>query len=139
MFVDHFVCSNRGRKFKGKGISQTKRKANITNKDNLYSGGCTFVDAALGYIDIQFQSHFTSEETTQAVKQHEAKAHDKGIIAQEHQSDNGTAFTSQAFRQHLLDKGQTERFAGAGSHHQNGRAEQGMRTIMSMAQTMMLH
>ena len=58
---------------------------------------------------------------------------------QECQSDNGTAFTSQAFRQHPLDEGQTERFAGAGSHHQNGRAEQGIRTIMSMAQTVMLH
>ena len=38
-----------------------------------------------------------------------------------------------------MDKDQTSQFAGAGSHHQNGRAEQGIRTIMAMAQTMMLH
>ena len=70
----------------------------------LCSGGCTFVDAASGHIDMQFQSCLTSKETMQTVKQHEAKAHNKGMIAQECQSDNGTAFTSQAFWQHPLDK-----------------------------------
>ena len=97
------------------------------------------MDAASGHIDIQFQSSLTAQETIQAVKRYEAKAYDKGIIVQEYQSDNGTAFISQEFRQHLLDKGQTSRFSGAGSHHQNGRAERGIRTIRSMARTMMLH
>ena len=49
------------------------------------------------------------------------------------------AFTSHQFRDHLAKKGQTSRFAGAGSHHQNGRAEQAIQTIMAMARTMMLH
>ena len=57
----------------------------------------------------------------------------------EYHSDNGTAFTAQKFRQHLYDKGQTERFAATGSHHQNGRAERAIRTIMGMSRTMLLH
>ena len=69
------MCSNRGREFEGKGISQTKRKANITTKHNLCNRGCVFVDAASGHIDMQFQSDLTTLETMQAVKQCEAKAH----------------------------------------------------------------
>jgi transposase InsO family protein len=72
---------------------------------------------------VEFQSFFSAEETVKAVQRFETHAADRGIRVKEYHSDNGTAFTAQKFRQHLYDKGQTERFAATGSHHQNGRAE----------------
>ena len=75
---------------------------------------------------MQLQSFLSSADTIQAVEQFENNARDHGVIIQEYHSDNGSAFTSQAFRQKLMDKDQSCRFAGAGSHHQNGRAERGI-------------
>ena len=57
----------------------------------------------------------------------------------EYQSDSGPAFTSDTFCKHLLDHGRNNRYSGAGSHHQNGKAERAIRTIMAMARTMLMH
>ena len=139
VFVDHFMCSTRGRKFKGQGINNPKKRARVQSKSKLYQGGCIFVDAATGHIDVEFQTFFSSEETIQAIKNYEDKCRDNGIIVQEYQFDNGSSFTSRSLRDYLEQKGQTSRFSGAGSHHQNGRAERGIRTIMGSARTMLLH
>ena len=40
---------------------------------------------------------------------------------------------------HLRQFSQISRFAGVGAHHHNGVAERAIQTIMSIAQTMMLH
>ena len=54
-------------------------------------------------------------------------------------SDNATAFTSKGFTENLKEHRQIISFAGAGAHHHNGHAERSIRTIMSIARTMMLH
>ena len=97
------------------------------------------MDAATGHIDIEFQTCFSSEETVQAIENCEDECRNDGIIIQECQFDDGSSFTSRSLRDHSRENGQTSRFSGAGSHHQNGRAEQGMRTIMGSAGTMLLH
>ena len=56
-----------------------------------------------------------------------------------YQSDNGAAFTSKAFKDELTRKGQMAQYSSAGSHHQNGKAKRGIRTVMAMARTMLLH
>jgi len=139
VFVDHFVCSTRGRKYSGQGIRNTKRKASTDQQAKSYAGGCVVVDAATGFIDIQFQSFFSASETISAVKRFEANARDNGIIVSQYHSDSGSAFTGKEFCKFLANQGQTNRFSAPGSHHQNGRAERGIRTIMGMARTMMLH
>ena len=137
VFVDHFICSTRGRQIRGHGIRDPKSP--VRTKMESYSGGCLFVDASTGFIHVEFQSHLSSQETIQAVESFEKHALDNGIVVQAYQSDNGSAFTSSAFRTHLQTKAQVALYSGAGSHHQNGKAERGIRTIMAMARTMLLH
>ena len=54
-------------------------------------------------------------------------------------TDNGGAFPSAAFSQHLQLFFQIARFSGVGSHHQNGHAEHSIQTIMSISRAMMIH
>ena len=61
------------------------------------------------------------------------------MIPVEYLSDNGSSFTSRDFTEMMATVHQIIRFAGAGAHHQNGNAERAIRTIMSIARTMMLH
>ena len=138
--VDHFVCSTRGRKTSGYGIRDpTGKSPQHRNDADSYKGGCIFVDASTGFVHVELQSFLSASETVEAVRKFEAIAKDSGIIVSEYVTDNGSAFTSAAFQKHLFDQGQVSRFAGAGSHHQNGVAERCIRTIMAMARTMLLH
>ena len=124
----------------GCGIrQQPTSRVGIHAKSNSYFGGCVFIDAATGYIDIQLQSYLSADEKISAVSRFEVNVLDNGIIISQYQSDNGGAFPSKAFKDHLLSQGQTNRFSGAGSHHQNGRAERAIRTIMEMGRTILLH
>jgi hypothetical protein len=128
--VDHFVCSTKGRLFSGLGRAADHK---------LYSGGCLFVDHATNYVHVEFQTSLSSHATLQAKTDFEAACRDFGVLPQRYLSDNGAAFTSKDFSDHLSIFNQTIRFAGVGAHHHNGHAERHIRTIMSIARTMMLH
>ena len=54
-------------------------------------------------------------------------------------SDNGSAFTLRNFTEHLSNYHQISKFAGVGAHHHNAIAERSIRTIMSVAFTIMMH
>ena len=69
----------------------------------------------------------------------EAHARDYGIIVQKYLADNSTAFTGEAFQQHLNNFHQIIRFAGVGAHHHNGHAERAIGTIMSITRAMLIH
>lgn len=97
------------------------------------------MDAASRFTHVEFQSSLSAHETIESVTKFEALARDNGIIVAEYLTDNGSAFTSKAFKEHLTLQGQDIKHSGAGSHHQNGRAERNIRTIMAMARTMLLH
>ena len=105
----------------------------------MYCGGCIFVDHASSYIHIEFQHHLTTHETAKAKDEFELVCRDFGVVPQNYQADNGSAFTSAGFSTHLARFMQVIRFAGAGAHHHNGVAERAIRTVMSIARTMMLH
>ena len=126
--VDHFICSTPGRLPSSRGGSS-----------NQYTGGCIFVDHASGHIDVEFQTHLNSHETVKAKEQYELRCRDNGVIPQEYLTDNGAAFTSREYTNHLGDLHQHARASGVGAHHQNGRAERAIRTIMSIARAMLLH
>ena len=131
VFINHFVCSIRGRRRKGYGIKSR-------SKVNSYCGVCIFVNASTGYVH-ECQQSTSSHYTLEGINNFEKIAYDNGIIIQEYQSDNGSAFTSKEFRARLEEQGQEAIYSGAGSHHQNQSAEQAIRTIMAMARTMLLH
>ena len=128
--VDHFVSSIRGRRANTKGREAERFQ---------YSGGCIFVDHASGYIVVVPQVHLNTHETLKSVEALTAIYRDFGVIAQTFLSDNGSAFTSADFQQHLKKFEQVSRFAGVGAHHHNGVAERNIRTVMTIARVMMLH
>jgi len=100
------------------------KSARPLDMENSYCGGIVFVDAGTGHIAVKYQSALTKEETISAMDRHEDKAKDCGIIVKECQFNNGGAFTSQQLRETLSQRSQKFRYSGAGSHHQNGQAEQ---------------
>ena len=128
--VDHFVCSTKGRLFDSRGKTADK---------DLYCGGCLFSDNATGYVHVEFQSHLNSHETLKAKEEFELMCRDLGVVPQSYHSDNGSAFTSSDYSQHLREFAQVSSFAGAGAHHHNGTAERAIQTIMNVSRTMMLH
>ena len=128
--ADHFVCSTKGRLFTSKGKSK---------EDDMYGGGCIFMDHASSFVVIEFQSHLNTHETLKAKENLELKCRDFGVVVQQYLTDNGSAFTSGEFSEQLKEFRQIIHFAGVGAHHHNGKAERAIRTIMSIAHTMMLH
>ena len=128
--VDHFLCSNKGRLFNSRGRS---------SDDSMFSGGCIFNDHASGYVHIVFQSHLNSHETIMAKEAFERHCQAFGVVPQTFLMDNGSAFTSNAFQEHISRFNQVVRFAGVGGHGNNGVAERSIRTIMSISRAMLLH
>jgi hypothetical protein len=128
--VDHFVSSVKGRLFSGydKG-----------SDDSRYVGGCIFVDHASSYIHVECQPSLSSHETLRAKMSFERHCRDVGVVVLKYMSDNGTAFTSKDYTEHLSSFQQVTKFAGVGAHHHNAQAERAIRTIMSISRTMMMH
>lgn len=130
--VNHFVCLTKGQLFTSRRKSDEK---------DMYCGGCIFVDHASGLVHIDFQSHLNTHKTATAKDKDkfELMCHDFGVIPQSYISNNGSAFTSKGFMDHLANFEQVICFAGTGTHHTAGIAEHAIQTIMSIACTMMLH
>ena len=128
--VDHFISSVRGRLFEG---------FNKGRIEDRFVGGCIFVDHASSYIHVEFQSSLSSHETLSAKMEYEKHCRDVGVVPQKFISDNGKSFASKEFSEHLSNFYQISRFAGVGAHHHNAIAERAIRTIMSIARTMMIH
>ena len=55
-----------------------------------------------------------------------------------YRTDNGIFNTSE-FMEDLLKKQKKIRFSGAGASHQNGAAERAIKTVVTMARTMLMH
>jgi hypothetical protein len=128
--VDHFICSTRGRLPNSRGRTSTT---------SMYQGGAIFVDHASGYVHIEHQVSLNSHETMMAKSKFENQLREVGVIVQTYRSDNGAAFSSREYTEHLSAFKQVTSFAGVGAHHHNGVAERAIQTIMAMARTMMLH
>ena len=128
--VDHFISSVKGRLFSGYD------KGGDTSR---YVGGCIFIDHASSYIHIEFQPSLSTHETLRGKLSFERHCRDVGVVVQKYMSDNGRAFTSKEFQEHLSDYQQVSKFAGVGAHHHNAQAERAIRTIMSISRTMMIH
>jgi hypothetical protein len=99
-----------------------------------------FFDNATGFlVHIEHQIILTSHETLAAKERFEFSCRDYGIIIQGCLSDNGAAFRSAEFSNHLARFEQTIRFVGVGTHHHNDIAEKSIQDVMSIARTLLLH
>ena len=90
------------------------------------------MDAASKYVHVEMHVGLNSHETLAGKTKFECLLNDMGVGVQEYVSDNSTIFSFSAFAENLLSFHQTSHFAGIGAHHQNGVAERGIQTIMSI-------
>ena len=112
--VDHFICSTCGRLLTSAG------KAKL---DDMYTGGCIYVDHASGFIFVEHQVSLNSHETLKAKESFERMCRNTGVTPQEYLADNSKTFTSAEFSRNLANFEQVIRFAGVGAHKHNGIAE----------------
>ena len=96
------------------------------------------MDHATGFVDVRPQVSLNAAETIKAKLQFEREALLSGVHVLSYHTDNGI-FTSAEVMQELLKSDQTISLSGVEAAHQNGIAEKAIKTVVSMACTMMLH
>jgi len=104
----------------------------------MFHGGTIFADNATGCIDVRHQVSLGSSETVKSKLGFERDAYESGVVISSYHTDNGI-FTSKEFMEVVLRQDQKVRFSGVGAAHQNRIAERAIRTIVTMARTMLLH
>ncbi|GAX10397.1 hypothetical protein FisN_3Lu622 [Fistulifera solaris] len=126
---DQFTSTERGRRLETRGKEQENEK---------YGYGTIFVDTATSYMFVRNQITTTAAETLRAKHAFEQEARSYGVEIQGYRTDQGV-YKSREFMKDLELKGQSVEFSGVGAHHQNGIAENAIRTITESARTMLLH
>ena len=129
MCADHYILRAPGRIYHTKGKS---------NQYDMFSGGCVFIDHVSGYVSIKHQVAINGTENVKAKLTFEREAQSHGVVIKGYHTDNGI-FNSSEFMEELLKKQQKIRFSGAGASHQNGAAERAIKTVITMARTMLMH
>ena len=87
---------------------------------------------------IKHQVAINATETAKAKLTFEIEAQNQGVAIKEYHTDNGI-FSASEFMEELLKKQQKINFSGAGASHQNGSAESAIKTVVTMARTMLMH
>ena len=109
-----------------------------TTSDLMYAGGCIFVDHATGDVHVENLLNFTTTETLQAKARYKKRMADMGVTVQAYQADNGI-FATLDFVNNIESGLQNIKFSGVGANHQNGIAEHAIQSILSKAQTILMH
>ena len=84
------------------------------------------------------QVAINTTETVKAKLTFEREAQSQGVVIKGYHTDNGI-YNSSEFMEDLLKKQQKIRFSEAGALHQNGAAESAIKTVVTMARTMLMH
>ena len=129
VFSDQFVSSLPGKVF-------GKRGASISS--NSYSGGTLFCDAASKKIFVNCQVSLGAYETIESKLMFERDAQTSGVTVKAYCTDNGV-YTSKEFMKELDASGQGIKHSGVGGHHHNGVAENGIKNVVRIARTLMIH
>jgi hypothetical protein len=67
----------------------------------IYIVEVVFFDHASGFVSVEFQSSLSSHATLASKVSFEQMCHDYGVMPQKYLSDNGGAFTSKEYSDHL--------------------------------------
>ena len=127
--ADHYISRAPGRIYHTKGKSY---------QSEMFSGGCFFIYYASGYVRIKHQVAINATETVKAKVTFEREAQSQGVVIKGYCTDNGI-FNSSEFMEELLNNQKSISFSGAGASHQNGAAERAIKTVVTMARTMLMH
>ena len=103
-----------------------------------YSCGTLFVDHATGKIFNYYQFLNNAGKAVASKNNLEKPAREEGFTIKSFHSDNGV-FASKEFTDDCKRQDQKIDFSGVGAQHQNGVAEQNIKTVASWAQANMLH
>ena len=82
--------------------------------------------------------NFTTTETLQAKARYERRMADMGVTVQPYQAEN-SIFATRAFVNNIESGLRNIKFSGVGAHHQNGIAEHAIQSMLSKAQTILMH
>ena len=107
--MDHFKVTDCGRLYTSRGK---------THPDMMYSGGCIFVDHAMGFAHIEHVINFSATETIQTKQRFEKKMLEIQVLVQSYQSDNGI-FASSDFMEEVNKGLQNIMFSGVGAHQKS--------------------
>ena len=127
--MDHFTVTECVRLYTSMGK---------TTSDLMYAHGCIFVNHATGDVHVEHLLNFTTTETLQAKARYEKCMPDMGVTIQAYQADNGI-FAACTFVNNIESSLQNIKFSGVGAHHQNCIAEHPIQSILSKAQTILMH
>ena len=100
--VDHFQSALLGQFYNSNGC---------TDSNDMFHGGCIFVDRESGYIQVRHQVTISSNKTVKAVFLYKHYASNYGVCIQAYHDDNGV-FTSKNFMDSLIEKEQHISFSG---------------------------
>ena len=129
MSADHYISRDPGRLYHTKGKSY---------QYDMFSRACVFIDHTSGYVSIKHQVAINATNTVKAKLTFEREAQSQVVVIKGYYTDNGI-FNSSDFMEELLKKQQKIRFSGAGALHQSGAAKRAIKTVVSMARTMLMH
>jgi len=101
-------------------------------------GGTIFIDEASGLFTVELQVSLGAAETIRAKNKMECKAIHHSIAILGYRADNGV-YKSKDFNDDLKKFNQTIIFSGVGTHHHNGIAERGIRTISTAARAILIY
>jgi transposase InsO family protein len=121
---DCISCDHYGSPVKGRVVSSSGHSSTQLG----YECGCIFVDNASGYMLHQPQRSMAAGDTIRSKLVLEREAADVGVKIKAIHTDNGV-FNSAEFRAHCKSMKQNLGFSAVGAHHQNGIAENAIRTI----------
>lgn len=127
--IDQFMSTTPGR------LPHTKGKE---PKKDKFRGGTIMVDHATGFIHCFCQVSLRTGETLKAKTSFEQFADQFGVTLKHFRADNAP-FGAEAFRENIKMSGQTIDFSGVGAHHQNGVAENAIKTVTNWARAMLLN
>ena len=85
--ADHYISRAPGRLYHTKGKS---------DQSGMFSGGCVFIDHAIGYVSIKHQVAINDTETVKTKITFEREAQSQGVVIKGYHTDNGI-FNSSEF------------------------------------------
>jgi len=116
---DRVFCDQLESRVRGRLLHTAGRKL---DKDR-FCGATIFVDAASGYIHVEFQVTLNATDSINALDSFERSSLHMGVAVNSYYTDNGI-FKSKRFVHEIMKNSQSIRYSGVGSKWQNGVSEE---------------
>ena len=104
---------------------------------DMLSGECGFIDHASGYLSIKHQVVINSNETFKEKLTFDREDQSQGVVINRYHTDSGIS-NDLEFIDDMLKNKKKIMFSGAGASHQNGAAECNIKTVVTMAITLLV-